>query len=192
MVHRLGYRFRLHKHDLPGTPDLVLPRHRAVIFVNGCFWHWHPDPNCPIAGLPKSNLEYWTPKLERTRVHDQQNVASLQAIHWRVLVIWECELKSPEDVLAQIHEFLSANHDPKRSYQTELAEGEMADKDTTKSKPKFSDAASRSHKQVVSLIGTSRPPPQVPLEQPQDQMRTRCLSLEALSYWAYARSDTTT
>ena len=62
MVHRLGYRFRLHVRHLEGKPDLVLPRHRAVIFVNGCFWHWHPDPNCPIAGLPKSNLEYWEPK----------------------------------------------------------------------------------------------------------------------------------
>ena len=107
MVHRLGYRFRLHRRDLPGTPDLVLPRHKAVIFVDGCFWHWHPDPDCPIAGLPKSNLEYWKPKLERTRARDQQHTASLQAARWRVLVIWECELKNPEYVLAQIDEFLS-------------------------------------------------------------------------------------
>ena len=61
MVHRLGYRFRLHRRDLPGSPDLVLSRHKAVIFVNGCFWHWHPDPGCTIAGLPKSNLDYWEP-----------------------------------------------------------------------------------------------------------------------------------
>ena len=107
MVHRLGYRFRLHKRELPGTPDLVLPRHKAVIFVNGCFWHWHPDPECPIAGLPKSNLEYWKPKLERTRARDQQHASSLQAAQWRVLVIWECQLKSPERVLAHINEFLS-------------------------------------------------------------------------------------
>ena len=68
MVHRLGYRFRLHRRDMAGKPDLVLSRHRAVIFVNGCFWHWHPDLNCPIAGLPKSNVEYWEPKLARTRI----------------------------------------------------------------------------------------------------------------------------
>ena len=115
MVHRLGYRFRLHGRDLPGTPDLVLPRHKTVIFVNGCFWHWHPDPTCAIAGLPKSNLEYWVPKLERTRARDQQHADSLRAALWRVLVIWECELKNPEDVLAQIKESLSANHDPNRS-----------------------------------------------------------------------------
>ena len=106
MVHRLGYRFRLHRRDLPGTPDLVLPRHRAVIFVNGCFWHWHPDANCPIAGLPKSNLEYWKPKFERTRNRDQQHIASLDSDNWRVLTIWECELRSPMEVLARISAFL--------------------------------------------------------------------------------------
>ena len=106
MVHRLGYRFRLHRRDLPGKPDLVLPRHRAVIFVNGCFWHWHPDPHCPIAGLPKSNLEYWEPKFERTRNRDQQHIASLQADSWRVLVVWECELQNPTEVLVRIDAFL--------------------------------------------------------------------------------------
>ena len=137
MVHRLGYRFRLHKHDLPGTPDLVLPRHRAVIFVNGCFWHWHPDPNCPITGLPKSNLEYWTPKLERTRVRDQQNVASLQAIHWRVLVIWECELKSPEDVLAQIHEFLSLTTTQKEAIKRNWQKGKWRTRTQRNPNPSF-------------------------------------------------------
>ena len=68
VVHRMGYRFRLHRKGLPGSPDLVLPRHHAVIFVHGCFWHWHPDPTCPIAGLPQSNLDYWKPKLSRTRL----------------------------------------------------------------------------------------------------------------------------
>ena len=107
MVHRLGYRFRLHRRDLPGTPDLVLPRHRAIIFVNGCFWHWHPDPKCPIAGLPKSNLEYWKPKLERTRVRDQQHMVTLQSGGWRVLVVWECELRNPADALILINGYLS-------------------------------------------------------------------------------------
>ena len=107
MVHHLGYRFRLHRRDLPGTPDLVLPRHKAVIFVNGCFWHWHPDPHCPIAGLPKSNLEYWKPKLERTRVRDQQHAAKLQTTCWKMLVVWECELRNPLEVLVRVGEFLA-------------------------------------------------------------------------------------
>ena len=106
MVHRLGYRFRLHRQDLPGRPDLVLPRHNAVIFVNGCFWHWHPDPECPIAGLPKSNIEYWKPKLSRTRIRDKEHVRSLKADGWRVLTVWECQLRIPVDVLHQIHTFL--------------------------------------------------------------------------------------
>jgi len=108
MVHRLGYRFRLHRRGLPGAPDLVLPRHRAVIFVNGCFWHWHPDPACPIAGLPKSNLRYWQPKLARTRIRDQENTVSLEAQGWRVLTVWECQLSSPVDVLHDIRVFLGA------------------------------------------------------------------------------------
>ena len=107
MVHRLGYRFRLHRRDLPGKPDLTLPRHKAVIFVNGCFWHWHPDPQCPIAGLPKSNLEYWQPKLTRTRTRDAEHTAKLKAAGWRVLVVWECQLRNPEDVLSRISEFLA-------------------------------------------------------------------------------------
>jgi DNA mismatch endonuclease (patch repair protein) len=108
MVHRLGYRFRLHRRDLPGKPDLTLPRHKAVLFVNGCFWHWHPDPQCPIAGLPKSNLEYWKPKLTRTRTRDQEHTARLEAAGWHVLVVWECQLRNPEDALNRISEFLSA------------------------------------------------------------------------------------
>ena len=111
MVHRLGYRFRLHRRGMAGRPDLVLPRHRAVIFVNGCFWHWHPDPNCPIAGLPKSNLAYWKPKLERTRIRDRENVASLEADGWRVLTVWECHLKRPDGVLSTIREFLDSEKD---------------------------------------------------------------------------------
>ena len=91
---------------MPGKPDLVLPRYRAVIFVNGCFWHWHPDPNCPITGLPKSNLGYWEPKLARTRIRDEEHTASLKADGWRVLTVWECSLRSPDDVTCRICEFL--------------------------------------------------------------------------------------
>ena len=110
MAHRMGYRFRLHRRDLPGKPDLTFPRHRAVIFVHGCFWHWHPDPECPIAGLPKSNLSYWQPKLTRTRERDAEHLAQLSGLGWRTLVIWECTLRSPETLLNRISAFLSAAH----------------------------------------------------------------------------------
>ena len=120
MVHRLGYRFRLHRRDMAGKPDLVLSRHRAVIFVNGCFWHWHPDLNCPIAGLPKSNVEYWEPKLARTRIRDQEHVNSLEADGWRVLTVWECQLRSPDAVISRIREFLDTGENgmPGHGYGT--------------------------------------------------------------------------
>ncbi len=108
MVHRLGYRFRLHRRGMPGKPDLVLPRYRTVIFVNGCFWHWHPDPGCPIAGLPKTNLGYWEPKLTRTRIRDREHTASLEAEGWRVLTVWECYLRSLDGVVCRIREFLDS------------------------------------------------------------------------------------
>lgn len=107
MAHRLGYRFRLHRRDLPGTPDLVFPRHKAVVFVNGCFWHWHPTPDCPIAGLPKSNLAYWEPKLRRTRERDSENARALVVLGWRVLTVWECELRDPHRLLERIECFLA-------------------------------------------------------------------------------------
>lgn len=106
MVHRLGYRFRLHRQELAGKPDLVFPRYRAVIFVNGCFWHWHPNPDCPIAVLPKSNVDYWQPKLARTRIRDKEHIVSLRADGWRVLTVWECQLRRPNNVLERICEFL--------------------------------------------------------------------------------------
>ena len=108
MVHGAGYRFRLHRRDLPGKPDMVLARHRAVIFVHGCFWHWHPDPTCPIAGLPKSNINYWQPKLARTRQRDQEHDAALLELGWRVHTVWECELRDPDQVLLGLRRFLEA------------------------------------------------------------------------------------
>ncbi|MYB15475.1 MAG: DNA mismatch endonuclease Vsr [Chloroflexi bacterium] len=102
MIHRLGFRFRLHQKNLPGNPDIVLAKHRAAIFVHGCFWHWHPDPKCPIARLPESNVEYWGPKLARTRERDAEHLAELSRLGWRVLVIWECDLQSPESLVNRI------------------------------------------------------------------------------------------
>ena len=109
IVHRLGYRFRLHRGDLLGRPDLVLTRHRAVIFVHGCFWHWHSDPNCPIAGMPKSKRTYWEPKLTRTRSRDSRNLTLLEAQGWRALTIWECELRYMDSVVSKVSEFLGGD-----------------------------------------------------------------------------------
>lgn len=106
LLHSLGYRFRLHRKDLPGKPDIVLPKYKAVIFVHGCFWHRHPSPECKLARLPKSRQEFWLPKLNRNRERDLDQQQKLVDLGWRVLVIWECELHSMEDVKAKVICFL--------------------------------------------------------------------------------------
>ena len=107
LVHRMGFRFRLHRRDLPGKPDLVLPRFGAVIFVHGCFWHWHQKRTCPIAGMPKSNLDYWRPKLARTRARDAQHTRALRKLGWRILVVWECDLVNRTAVAGRVRRFLT-------------------------------------------------------------------------------------
>lgn len=87
---RLGFRYRLHRSALPGKPDLVFPRYKAVIFVNGCFWHWH---GCSRLRLPVENAAYWQSKLTRNKARDIENYRALRAAGWRVLVVWECALK---------------------------------------------------------------------------------------------------
>lgn len=86
LVHRLGFRFRLHRKDLPGKPDLVFVARRKVIFVHGCFWHSHRD--CKVVHTPKSNVGYWGPKLQRNQVRDSKNIEALTAAGWKPLVIW--------------------------------------------------------------------------------------------------------
>jgi DNA mismatch endonuclease, patch repair protein len=103
LVHNLGYRFRLHRKDLPGKPDLVFPSRRKVIFVHGCFWHSH---SCKMAHVPKSNVSYWVPKLERNRVRDRRNVKALRAEGWQSLVIWECELRDEGSVKKRLKTFI--------------------------------------------------------------------------------------
>ncbi|AHC38090.1 MULTISPECIES: very short patch repair endonuclease [unclassified Pseudomonas] len=90
-LHALGLRFRLHRRDLPGSPDIVLPKFRTVVFVHGCFWHRHPD--CRYATTPKSRQEYWLPKFEANVERDARKEAQLRELGWRVLVMWECETK---------------------------------------------------------------------------------------------------
>lgn len=89
-LHRNGFRFRLHGKDLPGKPDIILPRYKAVIFVHGCFWHQHPG--CRHACIPESNTEFWTEKFRRNKVRDIANLESIEALGWEPIVIWECEL----------------------------------------------------------------------------------------------------
>lgn len=103
LVHKLGYRFRLHRKGLPGKPDLVFTSRRKVIFVHGCFWHSH---SCKIAHVPKSNVSYWIPKLERNRDRDKKNVKALTAAGWKPLVIWECETKNEGVLRKRLAKFL--------------------------------------------------------------------------------------
>ncbi|HOR28661.1 MAG TPA: DNA mismatch endonuclease Vsr, partial [Candidatus Sumerlaeota bacterium] len=94
LLHRLGLRFRLHRGDLPGAPDIVLIRYKTVIFIHGCFWHRHRG--CNRASTPSSRREYWLPKFERTVARDAHNRRRLRQLGWRVVTIWECELRHLE------------------------------------------------------------------------------------------------
>ena len=96
IIHRLGFRFRLHKSDLPGKPDIVLKKYQTVIFVHGCFWHQHTS--CSRANIPKTNKQYWMPKLERNAVRDKINKRKLKKDGWRIITIWECQIKDPEQL----------------------------------------------------------------------------------------------
>ena len=92
IAHGLGYRFRLHRPDLPGRPDLVFPKYRLAVFVHGCFWHQHP--NCNRATTPATNTAKWQEKFERNKLRDARSASELAALGWDVLVIWECETRS--------------------------------------------------------------------------------------------------
>lgn len=106
LVFALGYRYRLHRRDLPGCPDLVFAQRKKVIFVHGCFWHRHA--RCPLARLPRSRLEFWIPKLEANKVRDRRNRRELRKTGWQVLTIWECELNAVERLTNAIRRFLDA------------------------------------------------------------------------------------
>jgi DNA mismatch endonuclease (patch repair protein) len=91
-AHRLGYRFRLYRRDLPGRPDVVFPRHRLAVFVHGCFWHRHPG--CSNCTSPKTRPEFWSAKFRATVARDARAIAALRELGWRTLVIWECETEA--------------------------------------------------------------------------------------------------
>lgn len=106
-AHRLGYRFRLHRKDLPGTPDLVFPKARKVVFVHGCWWHRHEG--CPKSGSPKTRPEFWNAKFARNVARDARVQAQLEAKGWTVLVIWECETKQLETIDGILRQFLGTS-----------------------------------------------------------------------------------
>lgn len=103
LLHRLGYRFRLHRKDLPGHPDVVLPRHRKIIFVHGCFWHGH---GCKLAPGSKSNQGYWSSKIEANRARDARNRQALADLGWAVLELWECEIRDLQATEQRVRSFM--------------------------------------------------------------------------------------
>jgi len=114
LAHGLGFRFRLHRRDLPGSPDLVFPRFRSVVFVHGCFWHRH---TC-TAGCkqPATNRAYWRAKFKRNKQRDVENKRALRQVGWRVLVVWECQLRHPESVKRRLLAFLAHDKPPARRH----------------------------------------------------------------------------
>jgi len=111
LVHRLGYRFRLHRPDLPGKPDLAFPARHKVIFVHGCFWHSHA---CKTGLVPRSNQEFWLPKLLRNKTRDSLNLEALKRQGWKALVIWQCELKDTYSLKLRMKKFLGRKGDSRK------------------------------------------------------------------------------
>jgi DNA mismatch endonuclease, patch repair protein len=104
LIYRLGYRFRLHRKDLPGKPDLVFSSRRKVIFVHGCFWHQHPG--CRDGRVPGTRTDYWEKKFYRNQERDAENLARLQQAGWSVLTVWECSLQNKKSLVRRLHRFL--------------------------------------------------------------------------------------
>lgn len=104
MLHRLGFRFRLHRKDLPGKPDIVLPARRKIVVVNGCFWHGH---DCRRGAPPKSRIDFWEAKIASNRRRDEKNILALQEAAWQVLVVWECETANGPELEARLSAFLA-------------------------------------------------------------------------------------
>ncbi len=105
MLHGLGYRYRLHRRDLPGAPDLVFPSRKKVIFVHGCFWHQHKG--CFDGRMPKSRTDYWQPKLLRNVERDRCNISKLRRSGWEVMKLWECDVLKDESLQERLIDFLS-------------------------------------------------------------------------------------
>ena len=105
ILHSMGYRFRLHSKDLPGSPDIVLPKYKTVIFVHGCFWHRHE--NCKYASTPKTRKEFWNKKFTENKKRDSEIQEKIKILDWRSVVIWECETKNIENLREKIIDVFS-------------------------------------------------------------------------------------
>ncbi len=110
LVHRLGYRFRKYVSDLPGHPDIVLPKHRKVIFVHGCFWHGHKQ--CGRSSRPSTNSSFWNEKLDANIIRDRKNIRLLKKQNWEVLVVWQCQLKDLSKLTPKLSRFLQSKKGP--------------------------------------------------------------------------------
>jgi DNA mismatch endonuclease (patch repair protein) len=110
LIHQLGHRFRLHRKDLPGKPDIVFPSKKKVIFVHGCFWHQHHDKTCLDSRMPKSNKIYWMNKLERNKTRDKIAKRNLTRLGWKYIVIWECETTKFDTLKNKLLKFLVSTH----------------------------------------------------------------------------------
>jgi DNA mismatch endonuclease, patch repair protein len=106
ILHALGYRYRLHRKDLPGSPDIVFPARRKAILVHGCFWHGH---GCAKGRGPKSRTDYWAPKIEANRARDERNMSALKALGWDVLVLWQCELANAQALSNRLVRFVDGS-----------------------------------------------------------------------------------
>jgi DNA mismatch endonuclease, patch repair protein len=106
LLHRLGFRFRLHSKSLPGKPDVVMPKWRTVVFIHGCFWHRHP--RCRKASTPKSSVDFWKKKFAANVKRDRTVRRKLKSLGWRVCVVWQCELASPATLAARLDAFIRA------------------------------------------------------------------------------------
>ena len=104
ILHAMGYRFRVHRRDLPGTPDITFPSRRKVIQVHGCFWHQHPG--CRKASPPATRVEFWASKFTKNKERDRRTLMQLIALGWSVMVVWECELKDAADLRRRMSDFL--------------------------------------------------------------------------------------
>lgn len=107
LLHRLGFRFRLHSKLFPGKPDIILPKYKTVIFVHGCFWHRHKK--CKIATVPSSNVDFWNEKFSRNVARDKKNLRAIRREGWKALTVWECELKNTDKLLQRLRKSIVLN-----------------------------------------------------------------------------------
>jgi len=132
LLHKLGCRFCLHRQDLPGKPDIVLPKYRTVVFVHGCFWHRHKD--CPHATTPSSRQDYWLPKFKRTLERDRNNQEKLRQLGWNVIIVWECETNDLKRLAIHIEKTIRYKSliDHRRPFQIPMAAERLSDYDSDK------------------------------------------------------------